>query len=127
MSGGRPTKYKPEYCQQLVDYFNRPLAVSNGRKKEASELPMLIGFAMEIGVCVDTLHEWQNVHPEFSEAYKKAKKLQEQLIAANAMNNRYNAYFAQFMLKNNHGWKDKQEVEQTQTIKINIDQDDLDL
>src|SRR6056300_1434746 len=124
MSGGRPTKYKPEYCQKIIDYFNVPLTERVGAKKEASELPMLIGFAMEIGVSYETILEWTKVHEEFSHAYKSAKRLQEKLIAANAMNNRYNAYFAQFMLKNNHGWKDKQEVEQTQSIKIEIDADD---
>lgn len=55
MSGrGQPTKYKPEYCEQLVDYM-------------AKGLPFR-AFAGRIGVSRKTLHEWTNAHPEFAEA-----------------------------------------------------------
>ena len=110
---GRPTLYKEEYCEMLVDFFNIPLTTGSGKSKSASELPQFIDFAVSISVDYDTLLEWRDKHPKFSGAYKKAKKLQEKIIAGNAIQNRYNPYFAQFMLKNNHGWKDKTESDTT--------------
>ena len=129
---GRPSKYKEEYCQMLLNHFQIPItekkkvqvATNKGmveiEEEEACELPMIVDFAEEIGVCVDTLNEWTRVHPEFSDAYKKAKKLQEQIIAKNAFKNRCNNTFALFMLKCNHGWNDKAaetEANRTFTLK----------
>ena len=54
MPGGRPTSYKPEYCQQLIEH----MAKGNS----------FWSFAAEVNVCFDTLSEWTKVHLEFSEA-----------------------------------------------------------
>ena len=51
---GRPTKYKPEYCQKLIDFMEQ------GYSYEA--------FAGSISVVVDTLREWEKVHEDFSAA-----------------------------------------------------------
>jgi len=59
---GRPTKYKPEYCEALID---------NSREGFTYE-----AFAGKIGVSVECLHEWCRVYPEFSEAKRKAKVAQ---------------------------------------------------
>jgi len=53
---GRPTLYKPEYCQMLIDHL------SQGRA--------YLAFAGKLSVTADTLYEWERVHPEFSEAKK---------------------------------------------------------
>lgn len=55
---GRPTLYRPEYCDRLI------LHCKKGLSYEA--------FAGVVDVCVDTLYEWEKVHPKFSEAKKKA-------------------------------------------------------
>lgn len=57
--GGYPTKYKPEYCQQVIDYM------SEGRTFQA--------FAGFISVNRDTLYKWIEKHPEFAEAKKLAE------------------------------------------------------
>lgn len=127
--GGSPTKYKTEYCEMLVDFFRvQPQILKKKRtyfadgqlKSEeeypiASELPTFQSFADKIGVHVDTLHEWKNKHEEFSEAYARAKQLQEHIWLVNSMGNLYNAQFAQFFGKNCLGYKDKTEVESTNT------------
>lgn len=51
---GRPTKYKPEYCDQA-----KKLALLGLTDVEMAEF---------FEICEDTLYEWKNVHPEFSEA-----------------------------------------------------------
>ncbi len=129
---GRPTKYKEEYCDKLLSYFEvafkskvtKEVASNKGvleiQEEEACELPMFADFAHEVGVHVDTLHEWCKVHPEFSEAYKKAKSLQENIIVKNGMKGRYNTTFALFALKCNHGWNDKAaETDANRTFNLN--------
>lgn len=131
---GAPTKYKEEYCEEVIEYFRVPPTIvdykieyyQNGNVKSkiplirGNEFPTFQGFADKIGVNYDTLKEWCKVHEEFSEAYMRAKQLQEKIWLTNGMNNLYNAQFAQFFGKNCLGYKDKQEVEQSGDVKNTI-------
>jgi hypothetical protein len=85
----------------------------------AAMLPTFQSFADKIGVHIDTLHEWKKVHATFSEAYARAKQLQEHIWLVNGMNNLYNSQFAQFFGKNCLGYKDKTEID----AKIKQDSD----
>ena len=140
MRTGRPSKYKPEFCEMMIDYFNREdyivrekqVATASGRKVtmdsvEASDYPSFYGFAAFIRVNIDTLHEWKKVHPDFSDAYAECKAIQARLILTHAMNGNYNASFAKFMLINNFGMKDKIESDINQTSEIKISSEDADL
>lgn len=55
---GRPSKYKPEYDQMLIDHMASGLSFES--------------FAGIVGVCDDTLREWEKVHPSFSASKKEA-------------------------------------------------------
>lgn len=56
---GRPSKYKPEMCDQLIQTF------ADGH---------FIGtFCADVGIHKDTFYDWLKKFPDFSEAYKKAK------------------------------------------------------
>lgn len=116
---GRPTKYKPEYCQQMIDFFNIPptrpdIRIINGNEISvdvANDLPFINSFAMKIGVNRDTLHEWTKVHEEFSDAYKKCKELQKQFLIINALNGNYNSTAFIFTAKNITDMRDKKEID----------------
>lgn len=137
-SVGRPSDYKPEYCQKLLSYFDietfferkKTIPTKDGPLEvtvdEASEIPMFQDFCKSIGVHRETLLNWCEKHPEFFDAYKKAKELQEMIIAKNAIKNRYDKTFSIFMLKCNHGWNDGSS-QQTGTVKIEIDEDEAEL
>lgn len=128
--GGRPTKYKEEYCESIIKYFDIPpqqtvykkTYYADGTLKSEDpivlpvQFPTLQGFAHDIGVNVDTMIEWCKVHEKFSEAYTHAKALQERTWLTNAMGGLYNAQFAQFYGKNCLGYKDKTEVDNKVTI-----------
>lgn len=117
--GGRPTKYKPEYCQRLIEYMQQ-----NGKEVKKpfmhegvitdhvlGYLPRFFeGFATEIDVTVSTLTLWKDVHPEFSAAYEKAKQIQLDKLASGTIAGVYNAAGAIFALKNMHRWTDRQEL-----------------
>jgi len=140
--GGRPTKYKPEYCQKIIEFFDRPLVehkpkevihpklgVVSIMEERGTDLPLFQDFAHELSVHTDTLLEWCTKHEEFSVSYKRAKELQAKHLITNTMQNRYATSFAIFTAKNIMGWRDKQEIEQTtnQNVTITIDGEDAKL
>lgn len=124
MKAGRPTKYDPSYCKQLLNMFDvdatrevyETYTYKDGTTKEVSrlepvELPTITDFAKKIGVNKDTLYEWAKKYEEFSDTMKKVKEIQENIWQKNALMGLYNPTFAIFMGKNCYGWKDKQEIE----------------
>jgi hypothetical protein len=119
---GRPTDYKPEYCEQIIEYFSvkpyaketKPVQTPMGTIPmpidAASDFPSFAGFAAKIGVCRDTLLDWCTAHDEFLRAYKKAKELQENWLVTNGMKGLVSTPFAIFTAKNVIGWRDRNET-----------------
>lgn len=60
MPAGRPTKYKPEYCNLIIE-----IGESGGWLSEMAEA---------CDVHRSTMDEWAANHPEFSEALSRAKQ-----------------------------------------------------
>lgn len=100
---GRPSKYRPEYCDMVVDHM--------------SEGASLTSFAAEIDVSRETISEWSRVHPEFSVAVKKGKAKcaawWERLGRTGAMGGDVNPTLVIFGLKNMspEDWREKQEID----------------
>lgn len=59
MPAGRPSKYDPAYCEQVIAHM--------------ADGASLTSFAAEIDVARSTINEWMGEHPEFSEACARAK------------------------------------------------------
>lgn len=103
---GRPTSYRPEFCERIVAYFERT-QTDDGEPY----FPQFVGFAHEIGVTRNTLLNWCDANPEFLGAYQRAKGLQEQALVAHTLAGRFNASFAGLTAKNLLGWRDRQDLE----------------
>jgi hypothetical protein len=113
---GRPTMYRREYCQSLVDYFSfaDSWEMYNANKTSTaqiipkSKLPTFQRWCAGIGIGAQTMSDWRNKHPEFEEAYLIAKDLQcaflLELGAAGVGN-----HVLALMLRTNHGMKDAPE------------------
>ena len=138
MTTGQPTKYRSEYCQLLIDYFDVPPTKTSqvtrtnkdGSTKTydvevANDLPTLIGFAKKIGVSRDSVHQWGRDHKKFSDSIKKAKELQEENWRTCSLKGLYNPTFTIFMGKNVFKWTDKTQVEvgniDEQSIKVSFE------
>ena len=98
--GGRPTKYKPEYCELMVE-----------RGKQGKHM---VQIASEIGVHIDTIHEWCDKHPPFSEAKKLSKQHCEafwtNVLTQTAINGDFGVGRAptlMFKMKACFGWRDR--------------------
>ena len=111
MAEGRPRKYKTvKQVQKIIDeYFkkcdeeNRPYTVT--------------GLALALGMGRQNLIDYcgrtdENGEP-FMDTIKNAKHRIESRIEEGLLSGKFNATGAIFNLKNNYGWKDKQEVEQS--------------
>lgn len=127
-AGGAPTKYKQEYCDRLIEFFNRepyePLMIDgdNDEKIAATNqhgravlipcpLPTKEAFATSIGVHRDTLLNWAKEHPEFFGAIKKAEDFQKNILIQNGLIGNYDKTFAIFVAKNVTDMNDKQTVD----------------
>ena len=59
MPAGRPSEYKPEYCERVIEMGKEGL------------LP--VSMAARLGVTKVCLHEWARVHEAFSYAFDQAR------------------------------------------------------
>jgi transposase len=59
VTAGRPTKYDPAYCEQVVEHMAQGASLTS--------------FAAQISVARSTINQWMDDNPEFSEAVHVAK------------------------------------------------------
>lgn len=127
--GGRPTKYDPAYCQQIVEFiaarapyvFLKEAEGDSGKirlVRQANDPPLLVDFARAIGVSVRTIAEWGHAHPAFSQALEDAKALQERFYLTCGFLGLSNPTITALILKNNHGYRDKAEVEHSGGVVV---------
>jgi hypothetical protein len=120
---GQPTKYRPEYCDLLIEHMRQGLSFES--------------FAAIVGTHKQTLYNWCDARPEFLDAKKRATELcrlwwEKAGLGGMYMggkDNPFNATVWLFNMKNRFGWRDKQEIEQkgSQTVHIQIDGEDAKL
>jgi hypothetical protein len=141
---GRPTKYRKEHCQAILDFFNKPATktvkqtwISKAGIKEADvevaiPLPTIEGFALSIGTSKQSVITWTEQHPEFLDAYTRAKTAQKEILIQNALAGRYVEGFAKFVAINCTDMVDKQTQEHTgkdggpiETKVVNLTDDEL--
>ena len=106
MPAGRPAKYKTAAeMQKAIDaYFDSCV--------EDQKHPTITGLAMGIGfVNRQSLLDYANKGEEFSDTVKKAKAKVEDHLEQSLYGGQVAGVI--FNLKNNFGWKDKQEHEHT--------------
>ena len=115
--GGRPLKYKTvEEMQEVIDrYFiqcdkeKRPYTVT--------------GLAMALDLDRKALISYGDKE-EFSYAIKKAKAKVERWLEENLVSGQGNATGIIFNLKNNYGYKDRQELDANVNTEIKVTIDD---
>lgn len=137
--GGRPTKYDPKYCEEIISFFSIPktkqivkreklINKANGTTEKEVEyltipegLPTFEKFARSIGVCKDTIiSEWIKKHEEFSDAYNTCKSLQKEFLIDNGLQGLYPPASFIFVAKNITEMRDKQELEHSGDLTVII-------
>jgi hypothetical protein len=129
MPAGRPTSYDPKFCEMLIEHMAKGYSFES--------------FGSVTDTCKDTLYEWVKVHPEFSDAKKRATEKSRYWWESQGIDNilnkkqmtkdsegntvlvetSLNAAAWIFNMKNRfkEEWRDKQEIETTpSTLTVTI-------
>lgn len=111
MPAGRPSKYDPKYCDELIEYFTKARSKLDWATGTRGLLfPTLQGFAANIGVHLETLTNWARANPEFFEARKRAEAIQHALLVEGALADVFPGAPAIFAMKNLMKWRDKADI-----------------
>jgi predicted adenine nucleotide alpha hydrolase (AANH) superfamily ATPase len=120
---GRPPKYEtPEEMQEAIDSYFSDIETHNEevvRKELSASLlkhPSVTGLTLALGFSERKSLIDYSEKDEFLHTIKKAKLRVENYVEERLYHN--NAAGCIFNLKNNFGWKDKQEIENTGNINI---------
>lgn len=107
---GRPTKYRPEYCQGLIDHMSKGLSYET--------------YSATIGTCRETLYAWEKAYPDFLNAKKKAFEecniFWERMGMHGVMGKieGFNATMWIFNMKNRFKWTDR--IESNVSANVNV-------
>lgn len=113
---GRPTTYKPEYCEALIKHMSQGLSFES--------------FSATIGTHRGVLYQWEAVHSDFADAKQRGHDLclimwEKMGVVGAAGKNKTNPALWIFNMKNRFRWVDRHEISgnPTATIKLSYDVD----
>lgn len=97
--GGRPTDYRPEYCELLIKHLEQGLSIES--------------FGAIVNVSKETIYTWFEKHPKFLDAKKKGlvkSRLWWEKCGHKGMwsGKQFNAAVYIFNMRNRFGWHDQQ-------------------
>ncbi len=98
----RPSKYKPEFCERLIDYMSEGLSFDS--------------FGAEVNASRPTLYAWTNEYPEFAQAKQMGEVMCQQWwekagIKGMLSGKEFNAVTWIFNMKNRFKWQDRHEIQ----------------
>ena len=95
---GRPTKYTKETPKRVISYIKKC--------QEMEEFPTIEHLSSVLGIGTRTLYAWEEAYSEFQQTMDILRDAQRHLLISGGLTNKYNARFASFLLKANHGMSD---------------------
>lgn len=112
MSAGRPTDYKEEYCELLIEHMAKGFSFES--------------FAGVVGVSKQTLYDWAERHSEFLDAKKVAfeenryfwEKIGIELANGKNVDGNPTAWIFNMKNRFREEWRDKQEIEQNSNVNL---------
>ena len=109
MAAGRPTKYDPKFCEDIIQHF------SEGGNIES--------FAGYINVSKQSIYHWLDAHPEFLDARRIAQGKSAQFynkIGIGLMTGKLKGNATAWVMtqKNCFGWRDRIETSETEADKF---------
>lgn len=113
MPAGRPPKFKtPEAMQKVIDaYFDSCWDIDEDGKRKQTRPYTITGLALALGMSRRALLDYEK-KDEFLPTIKRAKLIVENWVEEQ-LYRKTQVTGAIFNLKNNYGWKDKNETDIT--------------
>jgi len=110
--GGRPTKYNPELVEKAKAYIT-----DYGMYEDV--IPSIAGLSCALKVNRDTLYDWENKYPEFSDILREIKATQEKVLLNKGLSGDFNSQITKLVL-GKHNYHDKQDVDVKGEMSVNI-------
>ena len=126
---GRPTEYSDKVLKDAQAYLDacedetKQIITGESEKftsykeKVVVKLPSIEGLAFYLKISKDTIYQWEQLHPEFSDVISDLRLKQAERLINNGLSGDYNANIAKALLAK-HGYVDKQEIQQNVTGDI---------
>ena len=126
---GRPTKYTPDLVDKVYEYLDtckqtvEDYVKTDGEKSQSyqriihANIPKRTGLAGYLKVNQETLTEWGKIYPDFSAALDEVDRQQHDRLVEGGLNGDFSPVITKLMLSNNHGYREKSEVDNN--VKIN--------
>jgi len=132
---GRPTTYKPEFCEKLIEFFDiepyceipiehyEYVKANNETvqrvkwvdfKRVPNKLPTLRNFAKSINIPISTVYDWLNpkhdsFQADFSDAFTHAREIRKDFLIQNGLQGFYPPLSFKFVAVNLTDMADKSE------------------
>jgi hypothetical protein len=105
---GRPTLYRPEYCQRAIDYMGQGYSVT--------------ALAGHLGMSKDAIYDWINHYPDFCHAVNMGRAARVAALEAKLLSTSHGVGVtaAIFALKNADPdeWQDRYNTESTVNVRV---------
>ncbi|BDL76440.1 TPA: hypothetical protein SHS50_000273 [Campylobacter jejuni] len=110
---------KEELVSKIESYFNERVVLKETKESIIFAPKTKVGLAVYLGITIQTLGEWEK-DKDFGEIVANAKQRCEMDILNHSLIGTYTPSVSMFLLKNQHGYVDKQEVVSDNVQKIEI-------
>ncbi|EAJ8892113.1 hypothetical protein BVH32_02115 [Campylobacter coli] len=110
---------KEELVSKIESYFNERVVLKETKESVIFAPKTKVGLAVYLGITMQTLNEWEK-DKDFGEIVANAKQRCEMDILNHSLIGTYTPSVSMFLLKNQHGYIDKQEVVSDNVQKIEI-------
>ncbi|HFS5121451.1 TPA: terminase small subunit [Campylobacter jejuni] len=110
---------KEELILKIESYFNERVVLKETKESIIFAPKTKVGLAVYLGITMQTLGEWEK-DKDFGEIVSQAKQKCEMDIVNHSLIGTYTPSVSMFLLKNQHGYVDKQEVVSDNVQKIEI-------
>ncbi|EAI4712876.1 terminase small subunit [Campylobacter jejuni] len=110
---------KEELVSKIESYFNERVVLKETKESIIFAPKTKVGLAVYLGITIQTLGEWEK-DKDFGEIVSQAKQKCEMDILNHSLIGTYTPSVSMFLLKNQHGYVDKQEVLSDNVQKIEI-------
>ncbi|AXL33869.1 terminase small subunit [Campylobacter jejuni] len=110
---------KEELILKIESYFNERVVLKETKESIIFAPKTKVGLAVHLGITIQTLNEWEK-DKDFGEIVSQAKQKCEMDIVNHSLIGTYTPSVSMFLLKNQHGYVDKQEVVSDNVQKIEI-------
>ncbi|EBF5653829.1 hypothetical protein L7D73_001768 [Campylobacter jejuni] len=110
---------KEELVLKIESYFNERVVLKETKESIIFAPKTKVGLAVYLGITIQTLGEWEK-DKDFGEIVSQAKQKCEMDILNHSLIGTYTPSVSMFLLKNQHGYVDKQEVVSDNVQKIEI-------